>query len=130
MSQHGHPRCRRTKPFILYHWAPVSRRQRIQRQGLVIGRRCVVHSPGWTPTYLCFSDSPSFAWSHSAAVTSLRREWDLWMCWSHHLPGGVFYRKDHVGQQPAELRTFENVPAGKLWRVGSRWHKPRTRKRR
>jgi hypothetical protein len=56
-----HPRSRRTRPFIVYHWAPISRRKSIQRRGLVVGSRCVVRTPGWKPTYLCFSDSPSYA---------------------------------------------------------------------
>lgn len=123
------PRCRRKKPFILYHWSPASRRAAIQRQGLVIGSDTVIHSAGWTPTYMCFSDSPSFAWAYSGALSQVAEEWDLWMTWSNWIPGGVFRRGDHSARMPAEYRAKSNVPRSKLWLVATRTHTPRTKRK-
>lgn len=112
-------RCRRKKPFPLYHWSPASRRKSIQRRGLIVGSPHAVHSKGWRASYLCFSDSPSFAWAYSANTTRKRQNWDLWMVWSTHVPG-LSYRYDHVAQLPAEYRSTGNVPKKHLWHVASR----------
>lgn len=115
-------RCRRTKPFPLYHWAPTKRRASIKRSGLKIGRKHVAHSPGWRATYLCFSDSPAYAWALSGELLP-PAGWDLWMVWSINVPD-LCYRSDHINQLPAEYRTTHCVPAKHLWRVGSRTLKP------
>lgn len=111
-------RCRRTKPFLLYHWAPASRRKSIKRNGLLIGRKHVKHSPGWRATYLCFSDSPSYAWALSGEQLP-PNNWDLWMVWSINVPD-LCYRFDHVNQLPAEYRTNHSIAPRHLWRVASR----------
>lgn len=124
------PRCWRKKPFLLYHWSPSSRRAAIQREGLVIGSPVVIHSAeGWTPTYLCFSDSPSFAWGYSGALSNVAEDWDLWQVWSDSIPGGVFIRSDHVGCRPAEYRAKSSIPKDKLWFVATRNHTPRKRRK-
>ena len=115
-------RCRRKKPFILYHWSPRSRRKSIQRNGLIVGSRHAIHSKGWKATYLCFSDSPSFGWAYSADTSHKREEWDLWMVWSTNLKS-LFYRFDHHGQMPAEYRTKHNVAKKHMWLVASRMNK-------
>ena len=111
--------CRRKKPFPLYHWAPSSRRRSIQRHGLVIGKRHVTHSGGWRASYLCFSDSPSYAWALSGDTVRHVQEWDLWMVWSADVPS-LGYRDDHIAQVPAEYRTKHAVARKDLWLVGSR----------
>lgn len=122
------PRCRRRKPFLLYHWAPLHRRADIEKHGLVIGSKTVIHTPGWTPTYLCFSDSPSLAWALSGQTSAVAGWWDLWMVWSNELPGGVLWREDYQGKTPAEFRTKQSVPKGKLWYVATRNHQPKKKK--
>lgn len=117
-------RCRRKKPFILYHWSPSSRRKSIQRHGLVVGSRHAVHSKGWRATYLCLSDSPSFGWAYSADTSHVSGKWDLWMVWSTQVRD-LCYRHDHRGQLPAEYRTSHGIAKKHLWLVGSREHKVR-----
>lgn len=119
--------CRRTKPFILYHWSPRNRRDGIKRRGLKIGSRHAVHSPGWKATYLCFSDSPSWAWAHSGQTSHEPGEWDLWMVWSHDLPARA-KRSDSQPGMPTEYRCFGDVAKGKMWYLATRAHKPRHRR--
>lgn len=124
--QQSHMKCRRTKPFILYHWSPSCRRKSIKRHGLKVGSQHAIHSKGWRATYLCFSDSPSYAWALSGNTSRAPEEWDLWMTWSNRL-SDLSYRFDHVGQMPAEYRTKVNVGKKDLWLVGSRMHAPKSK---
>ncbi len=104
------------KPIPLYHWSPVSRRESILRYGLKPGSlsRC----GQWKPPYVCFSDSPSLAWSLSGALADGTDAWDLWMMWSS-VPTKLKRRRDG-GKRVIEYRVFERVYKRDLWRVGSR----------
>ncbi len=112
-------RCRRTRNFLLYHWAPVERRASILKRGLLTRQAHTAHSPGWQAPYLCFSDSPSYAWALSAGTQKTIKEWDLWMVWSKTIPD-LYYRGDEVGRNPAEYRTKKPVSRTRLWHVGTR----------
>lgn len=122
------PRCRRKKVFLLFHWAPKSRRRSILKHGLKIGMKQACHSKGWRANYLCFSDWPVYAWTYSAGTTWVRQEWDLWVVRSDCV-GRITYRFDMKGQQPAELRTWQDIPPESIAYVATREHRPRrTRK--
>ncbi len=117
------------KPFILYHWSPASRRKSILKHGLCPKK--VSRCGQWRPPYLCFSDSPSYAWSASAALSDQPEEWDLWMVWSSALKGGVerLYLGTNDKRGPAEFRLYDQrVPKRLIWFVGSRTVTPRRRR--
>lgn len=126
-SMELNPRCRRRRVFLLFHWAPASRRRSIKRHGLRIGSRHACHSAGWRADYLCFSDWPGYAWRYSAQTTKVAQEWDLWVVRSDRV-GRITYRWDHRGKTPAELRTWQDIPPGAALHIASRYHKPRARK--
>ena len=65
-----------SRPFILFHWSPVSRRKSIIRHGLCPGKPS--RDKQWRPPYVCFSRSPSLAWALSAGFSERRGKWDLW----------------------------------------------------
>lgn len=111
------------KPFLLYHWSPSERREKIKRRGLRLACSPVTHSQRYQ--YLCWSDSPSLAWALSGTHSEVEGEWDLWMAWSDWI--GRIKRRTDLGH-PTEWRSFENVPKSKIWLVGTRRHKPRKRK--
>lgn len=135
MNQYGeaswselNPRCRRRRVFLLFHWSPRSRREQIQREGIRVGSEHACHSDGWRAPYTCWGDWPVFAWTYSAAQTSKRQLWDLWVVRSDRV-GTITYRGDMRGQSPAELRTWQDIPASALAWVAEREHIPkRTRK--
>lgn len=114
-------RRRYKRPFILYHWTPVSRRKQILKQGLRVGRKPVVHSQAFQ--YLCFSNSPSMAWALSA-VHYPTGEWDLWMCWSDCVDGSIAKRED-LNPLTTEFRFYQDIPKSKIWLVGTREYKGR-----
>jgi hypothetical protein len=66
----------------LYHWSPTERRPRINRYGLRVGQPPVTHTEEFRAPYLCFAETPSWAW----ALSGMRDErkprepgsWDLW----------------------------------------------------
>lgn len=119
----------KSKPFILYHWSPVTRRAGIEKRGLVVGEEHVAHTAGWNARYLCFSNSPSLAWTLSGDFCAQPIEWDLWMVWSSCIPGPIYRRTDHQGLNPAEFRTYVNIPKEFPWRVGSRTYDGRRKPR-
>ena len=110
------------KPFLLYHWAPKSRRKAIQRAGLK--PKQLSRDGAWKPPYVCYSDSPSLAWAYSGSLSPVEEEWDLWMVWSTAFVK-VTKRKDMRDMHPTEWRTTETALPAKIWRVGSRNHKPK-----
>jgi len=112
-------KCRRVKPFLLYHWAPRVRRKSILRHGLKTGQKAVGHVQIDKASYLCLCDSPSFAWALSGNFVQGIKHWDLWMVWSSDIVD-LLYRGDHVGQMPAEYRTRHAIPKSGIWLVGSR----------
>jgi len=110
------------KPFPLYHWSPIKRRNGILKYGLCPGKksRCGC----WNPPYVCFSKSPSQAWGLSAMCSRDYGEWDLWMTWSSRLDGYEKLSTDGTGT-PTEYRVYHRVKKSSIWYVGSRAYKER-----
>ena len=111
------------KPFILYHWAPLSRRKQIQKLGLCPGKPS--RDKEWKPPYVCFSDSPSLAWALSAAFSDEPELWDLWMVWNN-VPAG-YERLPTLSDDkrgPTEFRVYERIFKKDIWHVGSRQFSP------
>lgn len=109
----------------LYHWSPAARRKRITGSGLKVGQAPVTHSPGWRAPYVCFAETPSWAW----ALSGMRHErkprqpgvWDLWQV---NVNG---YRGEPVppfsseeGHRWHEVRVHERIYKRHLWHVASR----------
>lgn len=108
----------------LYHWSPTVRRKQIIRYGLRPAMPSVT-SHEWRAPYVCFADSPSWAWALSGGlrrqpIAPWEREWDLWQTWQEALvepqvlatpdrPSGIY-----------EVRTEHRVFKRDLWLVGSR----------
>lgn len=111
------------KSFILYHWSPISRRKQILKKGLCPGSKS--RCGQWHPPYICFSDSPSFAWGASAVFSRESGEWDLWMVWTDRLEG---YEK-LPGNKPAEYRVYHRIPKRDIWFVGTREYRPKKAKK-
>lgn len=113
-----------SKPFLMFHWAPVERRRSITRHGLTPGKRS--RCGQWKPPHICFSNSPSWAWAASAGLSEERGEWDLWMCWSGEASG--YERLPNARAQCAEYRVYETIPKSKIWFVGTRLREPGRRR--
>jgi len=104
----------------LYHWAPAARRGQINRYGLRPSMRGTT-SVDWKAPYVCFADSPAWAWALSGGMPwTPKGEWDLWQTWQTKLvepqvlptpdrPSGIY-----------EIRTESRVYKRNLWLVGSR----------
>lgn len=102
-------------PFLMYHWSSTSRRNGITRRGLVPGSRSV--DGLWKPPYVCFSDSPSLAWSLAKHRTGIE-QWDLWMTWSN-VPRGI-EELSFDGGRLREIRVYERIFKRDLWYVATR----------
>jgi hypothetical protein len=107
--------------LLLFHWTPTRHRRQIIRHGLVPGRRAVTHpAPGWRSPYVCFADTPSYAWSLSAGQrTAPPGEWDLWQTWADRLEEPYVSPADWANGIH-EVRTGHRVPKRHLWHVGTR----------
>lgn len=108
---------------LLYHWSPSERCQDIQRDGLQLHSRPVVHGdPGLSAPYVCLSPSPSMAWALSGDVEGMSEieDWDLWMV---RLPDTCDVRvRPFWGIQIEEVKVYTSIPASCLWYVGTRSH--------
>lgn len=111
------------EPFLLYHWAPTSRRKSILNMGLCPGKksRCGL----WKPPYVCFTKSPSLSWGSSAdmGITGKVEDFDLWMVWSNCL-GGYELLPEYKGGM-REYRVYHRIKKSLIWYVGTRTFKPR-----
>jgi hypothetical protein len=110
-------------PFLLYHWAPASRRKGITHSGLVPGMWSSDRL--WRPPYVCLAHSPSLAWGLSGGTFRGKQVkwWDLWMVWSSDLPGYEIVPYDNG--DPKEYRVYERIYKRFIWYVGSRASDPR-----
>lgn len=115
-----------SRPFMLYHWAPVARRRSILRHGLVPGKRSVDGS--WRPPYLCFAKFPTVAWALSATHSRVRGEWDLWCVWSDRV--GLYITRNATRTQWhwTEYRSKRRIAKAHVWHVGTREFVPRRRR--
>lgn len=115
-----------SRPFLLYHWSPRSRRKGIVRHGLCPRKPGVITE--WRPPYVCFCRFPNTAWALSATHSGKQGTWDLWSVWSDV---AAPYTTLNNARNPkrswwlTEYRSFHRIPKSKIWHVGSRQFKPR-----
>lgn len=109
---------------LYYHWSPTERRTAITEHGLQPGHPST--DKAWNPPHLCFSDSPSYAWGASAAMSrgAEHPEWDLWCVWLDDTEVWAHPDGRTMGPMPGEYRTEEYLPADRLWYVGTRSREP------
>lgn len=107
---------------VVFHWSPSARRSQIIRYGLRPRMRHTLHSDGWRASYICFGDSPSWAWALSGGMGwAPTGEWDLWQTWLSDLGPDVGVIPDATRQSGMyEIRTPDRVYKSRLWYVGSR----------
>lgn len=109
----------------LYHWSPTVRRKQIIRYGLRPAMPSVT-SHEWRAPYVCFADSPSWAWALSGNLrrrdqnAPWEREWDLWMTWQDALTEPQVLATPNRPSGIYEVRTEHRVYKRDLWLVGSR----------
>jgi len=106
--------------MILFHWAPTARRKQIIRHGLRPSMRPATHASDWVAPYLCFGDTPKWAWLLSGNQNgSPSGEWDLWQVFvqnltePHVLPS---YGDNGIH----EIRTAYRVFKRHLWLTATR----------
>lgn len=103
----------------LYHWSPIERRAAIVRHGLRPSMKSTAST--WRAAYVCFADTPSWAWALSAgAYGGPGSEWDLWQTWLHDLTEPRAIRCTERPSGIYEVRTKNRVPKSLLWHVGTR----------
>lgn len=106
----------------LYHWSPRSRRKQIERYGF---------RPHMRPTttteddrrvpYVCFADSPSWAWALSGGLRwTPAGEWDLWQTWLEALDSPTVLSSPDRPSGIYEVRVEHRVYKRDIWWVGSR----------
>lgn len=107
--------------LLLFHWTPVARRKQIIRHGLRPAMRPTTHTAtGWRAPYVCFADTPSWAWALSAGQpTAPPGDWDLWQCYADRLEDPYISPADW-SNGIHEVRTGHRVPKRHLWHVGTR----------
>jgi hypothetical protein len=105
------------KPFLLFHWSPVSRRKSIFRYGLCPNK--ISKDNLWRPPYICFSRSPSLAWCLTAFHCG-PMEYDLWMVWSSDVPKGWETLSTDGSHKPTEYRVYDRIKKSLIWYVGTR----------
>lgn len=112
------------EPFRpLYHWAPASRRKQITRYGLRPRMRVTTSTGdgGWRAPYVCFADTPSWAWALSGDMPhSPSGEWDLWQTNLARLTDPFVLASEDRPSGIYEVRTEHRLYKRHLWLVGSR----------
>lgn len=102
--------------FALYHWAPSTRRKQINRYGLRPGS--ISSDRLWKPPYICFADSPRYAWQLIGRFRPMIREWDLW--WTTSGAASPMEMIPCDDGRPREYRVYHRVFKRDLWLVGTR----------
>jgi hypothetical protein len=107
---------------LVFHWSPVVRRRQIIRYGLRPRMRATITALEWRAPYVCFADSPSWAWALSAGMPwAPAGEWDLWQTWLSDLGPDIEVIPDPSRQSGMyEIRTGARVFKRHLWHVGTR----------
>jgi hypothetical protein len=118
------------RPFMLYHWSPVSRRKGILRDGLC--PRKISVSGDWRPPHVCFCRFPTVAWALSATHSGKKGGWDLWCVWSdvvapYETCSGANNPK--VSWWLTEYRCHHRIPKSKIWHVGVKTFTPRKKRK-
>jgi hypothetical protein len=106
----------------LYHWAPATRRKQIKRYGLRPNMRPTTSSDNHRRVpYICFADSPSWAWALSGGLRwTPTGEWDLWFTYMDRLVDPLPLPSSERPSGLNEVRTEFRVYKRELWYVGSR----------
>lgn len=105
----------------LYHWAPVARRKQIIRYGLRPGCRPTTTGGFDKVPYVCFADSPAWAWALSGGMRwTPDGDWDLWQTWLEALTEPIVLASPDRPSGIYEVRTEHRVFKRDLWRVGVR----------
>ncbi len=105
----------------LYHWSPKERRTEIEAHGLHPRKAATTHSdPDLLSPYLCFSPTPSAAWSLSGAMewTSEVDGWDLWQV--RIAEGDSICIRPDFGPVIQEIKVYNAILPDRLWHVGER----------
>lgn len=108
---------------FLYHWAPQSRAKQIKKYGLRPNMRPTTNiSEGFKAPYICFADSPSWAWALSGDQKhSESGFWDLWMVRLSDISEPIAQATPDRPSGLYEVRTEHRVYKSKIWYVGSRF---------
>ena len=112
----------------MYHWSPRDRKKQIIRYGLRPHMRpstTVGDDPslkGYKPPYICFADSPSWAWALSGWQRRfpVGSEWDLWMTYLSDIKEPVIHATPDRPTGLYEVRTCHRIYKSRLWYEGSR----------
>lgn len=107
----------------MYHWSPRERKKQIIRYGLRPHMRpTTTDSDDRRIPYVCFADSPSWAWALSGEQRRfpVGTEWDLWMTWLSDIPEPIVHATPDRPSGLYEVRTEHRIYKSKLWYVGSR----------
>lgn len=106
----------------MYHWAPRARQKQILHYGLRPSMRPTTNiAEGFKAPYICFADSPSWAWALSGEQRhAVSGEWDLWMTWLDDIKEPIVRATPDRPSGLYEVRTVHRVYKSKLWYVGSR----------
>ncbi|HEX8489329.1 MAG TPA: hypothetical protein VF642_12345 [Propionibacteriaceae bacterium] len=109
------------RSVALYHWAPSARRKQINRYGLRPGQRPTTHAgTNWRATWVCFADTPSWAWALSGGQESAPAgEWDLWQTYTDRLTDALILPSIE-GNGVHEVRTEHRVYKRDLWLAAGR----------
>lgn len=101
-----------------FHWAPSSRRNSINKEGLVPGRWST--DKLWRPPYVCLADTPRLAWSLSGEMPRGRQiaSWDLWEVWVGEQTGYETIPFDSGATK--EIRVYERIYKRNVWLVATR----------
>lgn len=112
----------KVEPFRpLYHWSPAARRKQINRYGLRPSMRSTTSTEGYKAPYICFADTPSWAWALSGDMPdAIKGEWDLWMTYLDKLQRVTILPTTTRPSSIYELRAEQRVYKSQLWYVGSR----------
>lgn len=110
------------RPFMLYHWSPVSRRKSILRHGLrpLSKPTAEWEEDNWRAPWTCFSRYPNAAWAVSATHSKRPGKWDLWCVWSDRVGGYYLTRNVNKEWWLTEYRVPRAIPKKNIWLVGTR----------
>lgn len=123
-NQHAFARYLSAQLLPLYHWAPASRRGQIMRYGLRPRMRPTTAlgdlQPGWRASYVCFADTPRWAWALSGGQRHAPAgEWDLWSTLMSRLTD-PWVEPAHWANGIHEIRTEHRVFKRDLWLTATR----------
>jgi hypothetical protein len=105
----------------LYHWSPRVRMKQILRYGLRPGMRSTTSTEGLRVPYVCFADSPSWAWALSGQMKwAPSGDWDLWLTYMNDITEPILHATPDRPSGLYEVRTEHRVYKRNLWYVGSR----------